>query len=1228
MGATGILGWLLLLLLPVPQVAGERGDVAGVAAELGHPGTRTGAQGQRGAGCPGGAGVRNTGTMASPRGRRESRQGQVPEPAATHTFPCLPAARPCIPKDFGHGSLVCVCNATYCDTLDPLVLPAPGSYVKYESSKAGKRLERSEGSFQSSLRTPGLLLTLNISVLYQHVKGFGGSLSDAAAMNILKLSQPAQDNLLRSYFSESGIEYNLIRVPMACSDFSVRPYSYDDVPDDYELKHFRLVDEDVKMKIPLLRRALAMSKRQLLLFASPWTAPAWMRSNGDVRGKGTLKGHAGDKYHKTWANYFIKFLDEYSKHNVTFWAATAQNEPLAGLFTPPQAPTIAFTAAQQRDFIAQDLGPALARSPHRTRLLMLDDQRIHLPHWAKVVLGNATAARYVAGLAVHWYLDAIVPPGCSLEATHKLFPDHFLLYTEACTGFFMFRFAVSLGCWERGDHYSYSILTVMNHFVSGWTDWNLALDLEGGPNWVKNFVDSPVIVDGSKDVFYKQPMFYHLGHFSKFIPEGSRRVGLHSSRRCLLCQLEHVAVVRPDGALVLVVLNRSGRDVPFGIWDPAMGFIDTVAPAHSIQTYLWRQQHLGGWRASSPPQLPSGPWNRFQESFANAAVCGKLTGARLQNHPQAPLQTESHELSHSKLTFPAPPDASPPTRHSQDTGPAAAATETQREVVWQQLQSVHQHCLSCCSRGAMGPGCASILGWLLLAQAALQATGGRPCDAKDFGHGSLVCACSATYCDTLDPLVLPAPGSYVKYESSKAGKRLERSEGSFQHNAKTPDFHLTLDTAQRYQKVKGFGGSITDAAAINIQSLSKDAQNHLLRSYFSEEGIEYNLVRVPMASTDFSIRLYTYADAEGDFELRRFNLTEEDTRMKIPILQAAQAVAKRPLSLYASPWTSPVWMKTNGAMTGRGTLKGSPGDKYHRAWAKYFIRFLDEYAKHNLTFWAVTAGNEPTAGEIVFYPFQCLGFSPEHQRDFIAQDLGPALANSSHRHVQLIILDDQRVMLPYWAQVVLKDPVAASYISGIGIHWYLDFLAPIDLTLSITHHLFPDYFLISTEASTGSYFWEPRVVLGGWDRGSKYSHSILTNLNNYVTGWTDWNLALDMEGGPNWSKNYVDSPVIVDSSKDVFYKQPMFYHLGHFSKFIPEGSQRVGLAVSKKCRRCDLEHSAFLRPDGAIVLVVLNRSPTDVSFGISDPRAGFIEAVAPGDSIQTFLWKQPRPAEE
>ncbi|KAM8986531.1 lysosomal acid glucosylceramidase-like isoform 2-T2 [Ara ararauna] len=499
-------------------------------------------------------------------------------------------ARPCSPKYFGLNAMVCVCNATYCDTLDPVVLPAPGTYVKYESSKAGKRLERSEGSFQRSLRAPDLVLTVDTAQRYQEVKGFGGSLTDAAAINILSLPETAQDHLLRSYFSEEGLEYNLIRLPMASCDFSLHAYTYDDVPFDYELKHFSLRDEDTKLKIPLLHRVLAMSKRPLSLYASPWTSPTWMKTSESFVGKGTLKGQAGDKYHKTWANYFVRFLDEYAKHNVTFWAVTVQNEPLAALLSPSQFPTIVFTAEQQRDFVVQDLGPALARSSHRTQLIILDDQSTHLPHWAKVVLGNATAAGYIAGIGVHWYLDSIVPPRCSLEATHELFPHHFLLYTEACSGFLTRRFSVSLGCWDRGQRYSHSILTVLNHFVSGWTDWNLALDMKGGPNWIKNYADSPVIVDSSKDIFYKQPMFYHMGHFSKFIPEGSQRVGLQQSRRCLFCQLEHVAVLRPDGALVLVVLNRSAWHVPFGIQDPAVGFIEAVAPANSIQTYLWHQQ--------------------------------------------------------------------------------------------------------------------------------------------------------------------------------------------------------------------------------------------------------------------------------------------------------------------------------------------------------------------------------------------------------------------------------------------------------------------------------------------------------------------------------------------------------------------------------------------------------------------------------------------------------------
>ncbi|NXC50802.1 GLCM Glucosylceramidase, partial [Penelope pileata] len=158
--------------------------------------------------------------------------------------------------------------------------------------------------------------------------------------------------------------------------------------------------------------------------------------------------------------------------------------------------------------------------------------------------------------------------------------------------------------------------------------------------------------------------------------------------------------------------------------------------------------------------------------------------------------------------------------------------------------------------------------------------GARPCSPKFFGRDAMVCVCSAAYCDAPGPTVLPAPGAYAKYESSKAGKRLERSEGTFQRSLRAPDLVLTLDATQRFQKIKGFGGSITDAAAINILSLPERAQEHLLRSYFSEEGLEYNLVRIPMASCDFSLHAYTYDDIPYDFELQHFSLRDEDTKLK------------------------------------------------------------------------------------------------------------------------------------------------------------------------------------------------------------------------------------------------------------------------------------------------------------------------------------------------------------
>ncbi|XP_039972803.1 lysosomal acid glucosylceramidase [Xiphias gladius] len=512
---------------------------------------------------------------------------------------------------------------------------------------------------------------------------------------------------------------------------------------------------------------------------------------------------------------------------------------------------------------------------------------------------------------------------------------------------------------------------------------------------------------------------------------------------------------------------------------------------------------------------------------------------------------------------------------------------------------------------------AQLLALVFLTAQVTLSTESNKCAARNFGHDSVVCECNSTYCDSVGSVTLPPLGQYSSYLSSMAGSRLEPGQGQAQVNSTGAGLRLTIVPYQKYQKIRGFGGAMTDAAAINILSLSAGAQDQLLRQYFSSEGIGYSVVRVPMASCDFSTRLYTYADTPGDYNLDNFTLAPEDIDMKIPLLQRAQALSPRPLSLLASAWSAPAWMKTNGALIGKGSLKGQPGGKEHKTWAQYYIRFLEEYAKYNVTFWALTTGNEPSAGQMTNYSFQALGFTPKEQRDWVALDLGPALHASSYPHTHVLILDDNRLLLPHWAKVVLNDVHAGRYIHGVAVHWYMDSLVPADISLGVIHHLYPEYYLFGTEACAG---WKPLdrgVNLGNWDRAEQYAHDIIEDLNHHVVGWTDWNLALDQTGGPNWVKNFVDSPVIVDAKRDVFYKQPTFYSLAHFSKFLWEGSQRVGVSASQETY---LEYSAFIRPDGSVVLIILNRSSSVIQFEVWDPVVGYIPSTAPAHSLLTLAW--------
>ncbi|PAV85454.1 hypothetical protein WR25_04790 [Diploscapter pachys] len=385
--------------------------------------------------------------------------------------------------------------------------------------------------------------------------GFGGAFTDAAGINLASLPPDMADTIIRQYFSKDGLGYTIGRVPVASCDFSARKYSYDDTDQDFALNNFNLTNEDFQYKIPYIQKAISYSNNTLKLFGSPWAPPGWMKTNGDMKGGGQIKGDINGTYYQTWAQYFIRFFEEYHKNGIDFWGITIQNEPTTGQFDWWMWQTCLFTPEMQRDFIKNLFGPVTMASPYakNVKLMILDDNRGNIQEWSDKILSDPDAAKYVSGIAVHWYQNQGIGPQ-PLTDTHNKWPDYWILATEACNGWDQGQHTVILGDWGRGAAYAYDIITDIQNWVTGWTDWNLSLNLQGGPNWVMNFVDAPLIVNASANEFYKQPMWHVMGHFSKFVPVDSYRIDANwddGSNNTIA-----VGFLNPDGTRTAVILNQ------------------------------------------------------------------------------------------------------------------------------------------------------------------------------------------------------------------------------------------------------------------------------------------------------------------------------------------------------------------------------------------------------------------------------------------------------------------------------------------------------------------------------------------------------------------------------------------------------------------------------------------------------------------------------------------------
>ena len=239
-------------------------------------------------------------------------------------------------------------------------------------------------------------------------------------------------------------------------------------------------------------------------------------------------------------------------------------------------------------------------------------------------------------------------------------------------------------------------------------------------------------------------------------------------------------------------------------------------------------------------------------------------------------------------------------------------------------------------------------------------------------------------------------------------------------------------------------------------------------------------------------------------------------------------------------------MKSNNALNGQGYLL----PEYYQVWADYYVKFIEAYKEEGISMWGLTAQNEAlVAGNSPNFAWNCMGWNASSQATWIGQNLGPSLEAAGFEDIKIMAFDDQRPLLYRWEDGIMEDADAAKYVDGWAVHWYVDFLGGPGVLDSV-HEKYPEKFILFSEACTGSYPWDlQKVLLGSWERGQEYINDIITNLNHWSTGWTDWNLVLDMNGGPNWANNEVDAPIIVNQETDEFYKQPMYYTLHTSASF-------------------------------------------------------------------------------
>jgi glucosylceramidase len=423
------------------------------------------------------------------------------------------------------------------------------------------RLTKTDNLEFSELKQPletQICVFVNPNNKFQTFLGIGGAITDSSAEVFAKLPSNKQSELLNAYYnSEKGIGYTLARTNIHSCDFSSESYTYIK-EGDKELATFD-INHDKKFRIPLIKKAMEVAGDNFNLYVSPWSPPAFMKSNNNM-----LKGG--------------KYINAIQKEGIPVWGLTIQNEPMA---TQTWESCI-YTAEEERDFLKNYLGPTIKKAGLGSKKIIIwDHNRDLISQRVSTILDDPEASKFVWGIGFHWYENwsGGNPMYENIARVNEMYPEKKLLFTEGCSeSFNEKRYQI----WANGEKYGRSMINDFNNGTVGWTDWNILLDEHGGPNHVGNFCFAPIHANTVSGELIYTPSYYFIGHFSKFIKKGAKRISSIPSRSQLLT----TSFINNDGKIITIVMNHSDKKIIYNLCIGTKACEVKILP-HSIQTLVY-----------------------------------------------------------------------------------------------------------------------------------------------------------------------------------------------------------------------------------------------------------------------------------------------------------------------------------------------------------------------------------------------------------------------------------------------------------------------------------------------------------------------------------------------------------------------------------------------------------------------------------------------------------------